>query len=215
MLSGPYLFYKGLYWYSLRHLPEARQPVRDDTLPEHLLELAWKEFRGTGPRQMVPIRFDHFAGIFVQAHRDGTLTTRPPGSEAFYRAAAILLARNQRRFKPLEWQIVWASTAIWLSHNWTIDETLSTLLNSSYYEHGMSGISQSSRGYFAKAPDELSLEESAVLLVIPFSPGGLNPWCRPEENLRRVNQLFMRISRPALLKLPETLLSAPDGACVQ
>ena len=215
LFSGPYLLYKGLYWHGLRYLPEECQPIRDNTLPDHLLELTWQKFRGTGPRRMTPIRFDHYLRMFIRLQSDSE-TPFPlltPSSAASSQVARLLL-RDTPHLKPLEWQIVWASTAIWFSHNWTIDETLSTILHASYYGHGMYGIAQAAEGCFARTPDRLSPEESAVLITMISRPGGFNPWCNPENNLQRANKLLLKIQgQSAMPKLPNMLVPAPEGAC--
>ena len=65
IISLPYIIYKGVYFYEIQLLPDDTSPIRNSRIPDTMLEIAWKVFGGKGERIMTPIRFDHYAALFL------------------------------------------------------------------------------------------------------------------------------------------------------
>ena len=57
-----------------------------------------------------------------------------------------------------------------LEKNYSKDEILELYINIIYFGNGYYGIKDSSEGYFNKAPDELTFEESTYLAGLPNAP---------------------------------------------
>ncbi|GAK54607.1 penicillin-binding protein 1A, PBP-1a [Candidatus Moduliflexus flocculans] len=214
ILSLPYLIYKSIYFYEIRHLPDDTSPVRNPKIPETLLDIAWKEFGGIGERIMMPIHFDHYAALFLSIKPPEQ--SFPSSSETTTLAARLLLFRRYKHaINAAEWKRLYAAAFIWVSHHWTIDEALTTILTASYYGHGIFGIERAAKIYFQKPVNQLEKEEMASLVVILRCPGACNPWCYSENNLRQVNRLFISLEMPPLERLPHTLTPPPENACIK
>ena len=210
----PYIVYKGLYFYEIQLLPDDTLPIRNSKIPETMLEIAWKEFGGTGERIMTPIRFDHYAALFLSLRPPEQ--SFPPSSETATFAAKLLLFRRYKQaLNATEWKRLYAAAFIWVSHHWTIDEALMTILTTSYFGHGIFGIERAAKTYFQKPVNQLGKEEAASLIVILQRPGAFDPWCHPENNLRQVNRLLILLETPPLERLPHTLTPPPENACIK
>lgn len=58
----------------------------------------------------------------------------------------------------------------YLEENLSKDDILELYLNTIYYGNGYYGIGNASRGYFNKAPNELSIYEATILAGLPNAP---------------------------------------------
>ena len=214
MLSLPYLLYKSIYFYDILRLPHDTSPIRNPKIPDVMLEIAWKEFSGTGERSMTPIRFDHYAALFLSIKSPEQSFPSSSGTATF--AARLLLFRRYKQaLNAAEWKRLYAAAFIWVSHHWTIDEALMTILTASYYGHGIFGIERAAKTYFHKPVNQLEKEEMASLIVILRRPGSFNPWCYPENNLRQVNRLLVSLGTPPIERFPHTLTLPPEDVCLK
>ncbi|HOJ03852.1 MAG TPA: transglycosylase domain-containing protein [Bacteroidota bacterium] len=73
------------------------------------------------------------------------------------------------------------------------DEILLLYLNTVYFGSGNYGVWTAAREYFSKAPADLSITESAMLVGLLQSPEGYNPLRHPEKALRRRNQVLRNL----------------------
>ena len=205
----PYLVYKGLYLYELQFLPEARAPIQQHSIPPMILDMAWVRLHGTGVRRMVPLRFDHWVRSCMQSD-----LRRPiPISRTVADVAADTLIRNDPNRTPMR-HAYSAAVMVWVSHHWSIDEALTTILVSSYYGHESWGIERAALTFFGKSLRHISVEEAAVLLAPLQVPAAYDPWCNPAQALDRVNTILAIVEESTPLEqLPESLLAVPPGAC--
>lgn len=67
------------------------------------------------------------------------------------------------------------SIAIAVDRHYTKDEILEMYLNSVYFGEGAFGINEASQAYFNKAPDNLSVAESSMLVAILPAPSANSP----------------------------------------
>ena len=78
-----------------------------------------------------------------------------------------------------------AFLTIKLETHYSKDEILEGYVNTIYFGQGAYGISEASKYYFNKKPNELSLEEAIVLAGIPKGPNVYNPISNYEESINR------------------------------
>ena len=223
----PTVIFFWMYWIGLKGLPENPKPVPPNKYNELICEVIWLESGGTGPIRMIPIRFKHFLEpLFIQTSDFDQYLKKlkeiTPASSGITRFASRQLL-HQRNHPKLyrRWHFYNIVTEIWVSRNWTGQEAVSSFAEWSYFGHGTYGIVDASKKYFNKRPDELSLEEVAVIIGITQSPSRYNPWCNSELALKRTNDLLEKIyierhernNFRKLESLPKTLLPAPVDVC--
>ncbi len=66
--------------------------------------------------------------------------------------------------------------AIDMEMRYSKEEILEMYLNTVYFGSGTYGVGQASRGYFGKAPSQLTLAESAMLAGLPNAPSLISPY---------------------------------------
>ncbi len=71
--------------------------------------------------------------------------------------------------------------SLWLEHNFTKSEILNLYVNRVYFGNGTWGLRAASENYFGKAPETLSLSESALLAGLLKAPSRYNPLAHPER----------------------------------
>lgn len=104
------------------------------------------------------------------------------------------LARNYFLTLEKSWvrKIREAILAVQIEKAYTKDEILYFYLNQIYYGHGCYGVEATSRFFFGKHANELSLPEAALIAGLPQNPGGYSPYYHPEQaKLRRNTVLLM------------------------
>ena len=117
----------------------------------------------------------------------------------------------QSKFK--EW-----ITALKLEHNYTKEEIAAMYLNTVEYGSNAFGIKSAASTFFGKSPDELNIQEAAMLVGVVNAPTRYSPVRNPENALARRNLVINRmrasgaISREvcdSLTALPITLNYRP------
>ena len=92
----------------------------------------------------------------------------------------------QSKFK--EW-----ITAIKLEHNYTKEEIAAMYLNTVGYGSNAYGIKSAASTFFGKSPDELNIQEAAVLVGVVNAPTRYSPIINPENSLARRNVVLSRM----------------------
>ena len=87
--------------------------------------------------------------------------------------------------KPIEWVI-----ATKLERLYSKEEILTMYLNQFDFLYNAVGIKSAAHVYFNTTPDQLSMEESAMLVGMCKNPSLYNPMRRPEQALNRRNVVF-------------------------
>ena len=90
--------------------------------------------------------------------------------------------------KTKEWII-----SIKLEQNFTKEEIITMYLNTSHFGSNAYGIKVASETYFSKQPSSLNIQESAVLVGLLQNPSLFNPYYRPENALRKRNQVLYKL----------------------
>ena len=84
-------------------------------------------------------------------------------------------------------------TAIKLERNYTKEEIVDMYLNAIFFGSNSYGISSAASQFFGKAPSELLVEESAVLVGMVNKPTRYNPAINPDHALARRNLVLSRM----------------------
>lgn len=92
-------------------------------------------------------------------------------------------------FKFREWV-----TALKLEYNYTKEEIAAMYLNTVNFGTNAYGIKSASRIFFDKAPNELNVQESALLVAVVNAPSRYSPVYHPEAALKRRNLVLDRMN---------------------
>jgi membrane peptidoglycan carboxypeptidase len=86
----------------------------------------------------------------------------------------------------------------WVSRHWTAEQALNTYAALAWMGDNRHGVIEGSAFLFGKDVNELSLAETALLVVTIRSPRSLSPLCRPERALEARNDLLQRLGRAGI-----------------
>jgi uncharacterized protein len=82
--------------------------------------------------------------------------------------------------------------AMWISRNWTAEQAVRTILaEKRYVRNGCHGFEEASRGYFGLLPNQLTIDEIA-LLAYPRSTA--DPWNYPEGAKKQIKYVLARLA---------------------
>lgn len=101
------------------------------------------------------------------------------------------------------------------------DEILAWYLAGVYLGRGCYGVEAAARAYFGTAPEQLRLEQIALLAALPKSPTMYDPARRPEKALERRNLLIAEMAKSGFITAASAQLAAkqplgfvdPEGRC--
>lgn len=102
--------------------------------------------------------------------------------------------------KTKEWII-----SVQLEKNFTKEEIITMYLNTSHFGSNAYGIKVASETYFNKQPGDLNMQESAVLVGLLQNPSLFNPRYRPENALRKRNQVLGKLFKHKYISSEEAL----------
>ncbi|MCH5172784.1 MAG: transglycosylase domain-containing protein [Bacteroidales bacterium] len=127
------------------------------------------------------------------------------GSTITQQLAKTLYPRNEKSGKLAlvitklkEW-----ITAVRLERDYTKDEIMAMYLNSIFFGSGAYGVKSASETFFAKAPSELNVEESALLIGMVNKPTRYNPALNPDESIKRRNFVIGRMEKAGYISKSE------------
>ena len=84
-------------------------------------------------------------------------------------------------------------TATKLEYNYSKDEIIAMYLNTVFFGHNAYGIKKAAETFFGKEPNELNLEESALLAGVVNAPTKFSPKRNPKNALVRRNLVLQRM----------------------
>lgn len=100
--------------------------------------------------------------------------------------------------KPIEWMI-----AIKLERVYTKEELMKMYLNRFDFLNNAIGIKTAAAVYFNKLPNQLNIQESAMLIGMLKNPSYYNPLSQPERTLGRRNTVLAQMRKAGLLTQAE------------
>ena len=84
-------------------------------------------------------------------------------------------------------------TATKLEYNYSKDEIIAMYLNTVFYGHNAYGIKKAAETFFSKEPNELTIEEAALLAGVVNAPTKFSPKRNPKNALNRRNLVLKRM----------------------
>jgi penicillin-binding protein 1A len=85
-------------------------------------------------------------------------------------------------------------TAVGLEYNYTKEEIIAMYLNTVFYGSNAYGIKSAAHTFFNKTPDELTLEEAAMLVGVVNAPTKYSPRSNPDNAMTRRNTVINRMA---------------------
>jgi penicillin-binding protein 1A len=115
------------------------------------------------------------------------------------------------REKSLERKAKEACLALKLEDEHDKQWILETYLNQVYFGNHAYGVEAAAQTYFSKTASELDVEEAALLAGLPQAPSAWDPFKRPEEAVRRRNDVLKAMYSAGYINVAdyETSLAAP------
>ena len=121
---------------------------------------------------------------------------RARGASTLTQQLAKRWVGRERTFKR-KWRE--ALLAIRIEFTLTKNEILERYMNQVYLGRGAHGITAAAWTYFRKAPQDLSLSQSALLAGLPPRPSVVNPITQPKEAIHRRNIVLDRMTQLGLI----------------
>ena len=90
-----------------------------------------------------------------------------------------------------------------LENNYSKDDILELYVNTIYYGSGYTGIQKASKGYYEKAPSELTLYEATMLAGLPNAPSAYSPKKNVSLAHKRQNQVLSAMTKNGYLSEEE------------
>ena len=90
-------------------------------------------------------------------------------------------------------------TAVKLEHNYTKEEIIAMYLNTVEYGSNAFGIKSAARTFFNKLPEELTINEGAMLVGVVNAPTKYSPRLNPDRALTRRNTVLSRMEDAGFL----------------
>jgi membrane peptidoglycan carboxypeptidase len=115
-------------------------------------------------------------------------------------------AQNPRA---LERSVQGLALSVWLSRHWSAEQLLTARAEQAFFGRGLKGLDAAAWRYFGKPPEQLALHEVALLAGLPSAPSRFDPFCRPEQALRRRAWVLARLQ--ALEWISEAEREAAQG----
>jgi Transglycosylase len=178
------------YFYGLKALPENTKPSLQ-AYPEIALDTLWVSLGEKGERTMQSLYPWTLLRMFtVENIRDAIpISTRLSN----FAARGLMLRNKELKQKMWSRHLSAISIQIWLSHHWTAQQALNTILSETYFGNCKFGIVQAAHSYFGKPLTELKPESIVMLVALTKAPSQYNPWKYPErskeETIRLINLL--------------------------
>ncbi|MBR3793698.1 MAG: penicillin-binding protein [Alistipes sp.] len=153
-----------------------------------------------------------------QSQGGGSTITQQVAKNLFPRDTVRNRSKVARTMKLVQSKFKEWITALKLEHNYTKEEIAAMYLNTVEYGSNAFGIKSAASTFFGKSPDELNIQEAAMLVGVVNAPTRYSPVRNPENALARRNLVINRmrvagaISREvcdSLTALPITLQYKP------
>ena len=129
------------------------------------------------------------SGILMQKNSGGGSTITQQLAKLLY--SEVSGNKLERLYqKPIEWVI-----AVQLEKQYTKEEIITLYLNKYDFGYNAVGIKSAAHVYFGKKPDELNVEEAAMLVGMCKNSSLYNPRRRPELTKERRNVVFMQMEK--------------------
>ncbi len=181
---------------------EKREVVSLDRIPNYLIQAF---VAGEDARFFQHKGLDYLAifRAFVRNTFSGEIVQG--GSTITQQVVKSLLLSPERSFTR---KIREAILAYRIEKHLTKEEILFLYLNQIYLGHGAYGVAAAAESYFAKAVEDLSLAESAVLAGLPQAPSKYSPYQHPQQAKKRQVYILNRMAEEGFIPPSEASKAA-------
>ena len=133
--------------------------------------------------------------VMLQRHSQGggSTITQQLAKNLFPRDTASNRSKVGRTFKLVQSKFKEWITALKLEHNYTKEEIAAMYLNTVAYGSNAYGIKSAASTFFGKTPDELNIQEAAVLVGVVTAPTRYSPVRNYDNSLARRNLVLDRM----------------------
>ncbi len=186
-----------------RYYLENRVPVGFNELPRNLVDavVATEDERYYSHSGIDARALGRVAKGVATGHLDGG------GSTISQQLAKLLFERPKREnYNPISWKFVMAKTklkewliAVQLERRYTKEEIIALYFNKFNFINGAYGIKTASEVYFGKAPKDLKIEESALLVGMLQNPSLYNPKRHYDRAMKRREIVLFQMKRKGLI----------------
>ena len=198
-----------------KYYSENRTPIKYEDLPDHLVQaLVATEDERFYQHAGIDAKGTVRAAVYLGTRGGASTITQQLAKQLF--TEDVAQNNFERVFQKVkEWVI---STR--LERQYTKEEIITMYFNKYDFVYQAVGIRSASKIYFDKEPNELKIEESAVLVGMLKNSALYNPMRRPELVKSRRNQVFEQMNRngfisetemDSLQKLPMKIEFTPEG----
>lgn len=136
-------------------------------------------------------------GVLQQKSGGGGSTITQQLAKLLYSPTAATTFERMLQ-KPIEWVI-----AVKLEHFYTKEEIINLYFNKYDFNYNAVGIMSAAKTYFNKLPEELNMEESAMLVGMCKNSSLYNPVRRPELTQQRRNVVLMQMEKSGYISKAE------------
>ena len=146
-----------------------------------------------------------------QSQGGGSTITQQVAKNLFPRDTVRNRSKVTRTWKLVQSKFKEWITALKLEHNYTKEEIAAMYLNTVEYGSNAFGIKSAASTFFGKTPDELNIQEAAVLVGMVNAPTRYSPVRNPENALARRNLVInrMRVSGAISREVCDSLTALP------
>ncbi len=125
-----------------------------------------------------------------------------PGSRAASLAARVWLG-DTSRYRRVKWPLVsWAAT-VWASRHWDAAQMTQVWLDGAWYGRNARGLTAAAEAYFGKPPEDLRVDELALLVAVTVAPARFDPACYPERTVGARNRLLDKLLSAGAISVSE------------
>jgi len=164
------LAFEALYHHALTKVPALPEPPPPQGTP-FIREALWA-VEGGGSEDVPILWAGNFISLQPRQDRYGVMNT----------ARMYVLTQLTHRGHH-DWDLKCGATEVWLSRHASVDDLKRELAAWTYFGRGALGIDAAAHAWFCKNADELRLEQIALILGAPQSPGQME---KPEWRRRRI-----------------------------
>ena len=187
---------------------ENRSPVTYDELSPHivnaLISTEDERFREHSAIDAKSLARAIAGALTGRSAGGGSTITQQLSKMLFTDVSSNIFQRIKQKFK--EWVI-----SVRLERNFTKDEILTMYLNKFDFLYLAVGVKSAAKIYFNTTPDQLTIEQAAVLVGMAKNPSLYNPKRFPENALRRRNIVLGQMYRNGVIEETErdSLINLP------
>ncbi|HEX2252586.1 MAG TPA: PBP1A family penicillin-binding protein [Thermoanaerobaculia bacterium] len=181
--------------------PAGHQVVELESLPEYVPE-AFIAVEDRRFREHDGVDWRRVAGALLANVRAGDIE-EGSSTITMQLAGNVFPDRISRQRRTLGRKLLEARVSRKIESEFSKDEILELYLNYIYFGGGARGIAAASRLYFNKSPEELTLEEAALLAALPKAPTYYDPRRHPERAEERRNLVLDLMEQQGRLEAGE------------